>query len=152
MAIASASASLTFTHPLLGGILISTFTLSMQKHIFAAKFKQTLINKGIPEKSRVYHHRHLTHWGASLRAENGAANRSLSEEERPDYSELFELWIRRIGGNPRTENFQIRQAVDSVHIAHGNVLEGGVAGIGEGRPLAILRIFNYPSRHRIKIE
>ena len=39
-----------------------------------------------------------------------------------DFSDTFKTWVDKLGGNPRMEDFQIRQAADSVMIAHGDVL------------------------------
>jgi integrase len=97
-------------------------TLSMLKHIFTKKFSQLLIQRGVSEKSRPYYHRHLTSWGTYLRREKGEMNNALEDGVKPDYSEIFERWTRGLGGNPRMEDFQIRQATDAVLIAHGDAL------------------------------
>ena len=120
--VAFISVSLTFDCPLIGGILIFIFTLSMEKHIFAAKFKQLLINQGVAEKARPYYHRHLMQWGRYLRTEKERRLAQGIDVDSSDFSTLFKDWLVALGGNPRMEDFQIRQAADTVKMAHGVLL------------------------------
>jgi len=123
--------SLTFSSPLIKGIQILIFTLPMQKHIFAAKFKQSLINKGISEKARPYYHRYLAQWGRYLRIQKERRAAEDFDENSFDHPSAFKEWLSELGGIPDLQDFQIRQAADAVKMAHGDVLAEPWAAVAD---------------------
>jgi len=118
--------SLTLNSPLLEIILILIFTMSMQKHIFTARFTQMLINKRVAPKSRPYYHRYLTQWGSYLREKKRrflVEDSARIEQKSFDNECALKEWLQELGGIPQLQEFQIQQAADAARIAHQDVLK-----------------------------
>lgn len=85
---------------------------------FRVGFMRLLASKGVSEKARPYYWRHLAAWGSWHRG------RSWDSA-----GEALRCWVERMNVDPRFESWRVRQAVQAVRWAHGEIL--GEAWVGE---------------------
>lgn len=86
---------------------------SSKKQEFHRNYKAYLLEKGVSGKVLTYYKHYLEGWGRHLRQfGNGRTKAQVLEE-----------WMGKLGGNPRWEDWQLRQALDAVRCAHSGLLQ-----------------------------
>ena len=85
-----------------------------RKEQFRLQFAVLLKNKKVPEAAQPYFFRHLTRWSRWLK--EGGVRAS---------ADSLTLWLRELDGKPNIPPFQVKQMMQAVEWAHGEILGEG---------------------------
>ena len=96
---------------------------SREKEGFYKKYEAFLRTQGIPSRRVPYYVQNLERWGDHLRRVLQGMGEQAKEQKERGYFEIFEYWLGELGGIPRVEDWQIRQAADAVRLAHAGMLK-----------------------------
>lgn len=97
------------------------------KKRFYEEYDLFLLKQGINEKTRHYYQGHLARWGNFLRDRKAVDSLLVSQSsktgEKANYSPEIDIWLKRLGGNPRIEDWQIEQIADAIRFVHAGMLQ-----------------------------
>ncbi len=98
---------------------------SSGKGEFYGRYRLFLANQGVADKAIPYYVRHLERWGEHLRKAGNREGEAGNGGAGVGRERIFADWLILLGGIPRLEDWQIRQAADAVRLAHAGLLKEG---------------------------
>ena len=96
---------------------------SREKEGFYKKYEAFLRTQGVASRRVPYYVQNLERWGDHLRRVLQGMGEQVKGQKKRGYFEIFEYWLTELGGIPRVEDWQVRQAADAVRLAHAGMLQ-----------------------------
>ncbi|NNJ41701.1 MAG: integron integrase, partial [Akkermansiaceae bacterium] len=92
--------------------------ITNKKQEFHRRYTHYVVGRGVSEKVVPYYWHYLEGWGAHLRQSGNPTTGGGGGGK----AAVFREWLKKLGGNPRWEDWQLRQALDAVRSAHEGLL------------------------------